>query len=179
MNIIGLKRGTVEVVPYRSEWKQFFNEEKNIILNEIRDFVVDIQHVGSTAVPGLKAKPIIDIAIAINSRSVIPEISRRLETIRYIDRGDGGKDGGYLFIKELAPEVRTIHLHVMEISDPQWKNYLDFRNILQTDKSLRARYANLKDELKKQYSDDRKSYTSGKNVFIENVLEEINEKEKC
>lgn len=179
MNTIGLKHGTVEVVPYRPEWKQLFEEEKNTILNEIRDFIVDIQHVGSTAVPGLKAKPIIDIAIAIDSKSMIPEISKRLEAIRYIDRGDGGKDGGYLFIKELAPEVRSVNLHVVEIGDLQWKNYLDFRNILQTDKGLRVRYAKSKDELKKKYPDDRKSYTSGKSVFIKKVLEETNNKEKC
>jgi GrpB-like predicted nucleotidyltransferase (UPF0157 family) len=88
MNIIGLKRGIVEIVPYNAKWQYIFNREKNVILKNIQDLIIDIQHVGSTAVPGLEAKPIIDIAILIETKSLIPNISNRLQSISYIDRAD-------------------------------------------------------------------------------------------
>ncbi len=168
--IIGLKRGSVDVVPYQHEWKQLYNEAETVISKQIGELSHVIQHVGSTAVPGLSAKPIIDIAIAVESKNTIPEISKRLEEIGYIDRGDGGQDGGYLFVKDIAPEVRTFHVHVVEINDPQWNNYLSFRDALRTSKELRDNYMSIKQEFKKQFGNNRKAYTSGKNKFITEVL---------
>ena len=75
--------------------------------------VLDIQHVGSTAVPGLDAKPIIDIAVAIASTAEIARCRQPLGDLGYIDRGDCGTEGGYLFVKESAPLVRTPHLHMI------------------------------------------------------------------
>ena len=120
--------------------------------------------------PGLDAKPIIDIAMAVAPSAVIPVCKPELCRLGYIDRGDAGSDGGYLFVKEHAPEVRTHHLHMVAIDDPQWRNYLLFRGTLRADATLRIRYGELKKTLQEQFAEDRKAYTRAKDGFIRGVL---------
>ncbi len=168
--VIGLKRHAVVVVEHRSEWAELFAAEARALRLAAGDLAEDIQHVGSTAVPGLPAKPIIDIAIAIRSRDVIPELAERLVARGYIDRGDGGSDGGWLLVKESQTNVRTFHVHMVETNDPQWRNYHAFRDALCSDAALRDRYAALKRGLAAQFAGDRKSYTNAKHDFIRGVL---------
>jgi GrpB-like predicted nucleotidyltransferase (UPF0157 family) len=80
--------------------------------------VLDIQHLDSTTAPGLDAKPIIDIAAAVASTVEIARCWQPLHDLGYIDRGDCGMDGGYLFVKESPTEVRTHHLHVLAADRP-------------------------------------------------------------
>ena len=80
-------------MPYNAKWQLLFNKEKKVILKNFQDLIIDIQHVGSTAVPGLEAKPIIDIAMLIEKKSLIPTIPNRLQSLDYIDRGDREQDG--------------------------------------------------------------------------------------
>jgi len=168
--MIGLQRGTVQVVAHHPDWRDLFERERRILQQHIGHLVLDIQHVGSTAVPGLDAKPILDIAVAVTSMAVIPQCVPLLCHISYIDRGDGGTNGGYLFVKESAPDVRTHHVHMVAKDDPQWHNYLLFRDMLRADQGLRTRYTNLKKALQEQFSHDRKSYTASKHDFIRGVL---------
>jgi GrpB-like predicted nucleotidyltransferase (UPF0157 family) len=168
--MLGLQRGTVQVVAYHPDWHDLFEQERHILQQHIGHLILDIQHVGSTAVPGLDAKPILDIAVAVTSMAVIPQSIPLLCRIDYIDRGDGGTNGGYLFVKESAPNVRTHHVHVVAIDDPQWPNYLRFRDMLRADERLCTRYAKLKQNLQQQFSQDRQSYTAAKHAFIRGVL---------
>jgi GrpB-like predicted nucleotidyltransferase (UPF0157 family) len=168
--MIGLKRGTVQVVPYRADWPNSFEQERRVLREHIGRHVLDIQHVGSTAVPGLDAKPIIDIAVGLASLSVIPRCRQPLCGLGYIDRGDSGTDGGYLFVKESAPEVRTHHLHMVTMDDPQWSNYLRFRDMLRADDDLRTRYSELKNRLQEQVAQDRTAYTKAKQDFFRGLL---------
>ena len=168
--MIGLEKGTVRIVPHQRSWHDAFEQERRVLQEHIGDHVVEIQHVGSTAVPGLNAKPIIDIASAVAAPAVIPACRPQLQNLGYMDRGDAGTEGGYLFVKECSPEVRTHYLHVVAIDDPQWRNYLRFRDILRADDRVRARHGALKQTLLLQCSQDRKAYTDGKNDFIRGVL---------
>ncbi len=168
--MIGLEKGIVRVAPHHPSWHDPFKQERRVLQKHIGGQVLDIQHVGSTAVPGLDAKPIIDIAATVSSPGVIEELRRPLRDLGYIDRGDAGGDGGYLFVKDSAPEVRTHHLHVVAADDPQWRDYLLFRDALRTDETLRARYAELKRILQERFVQDRKGYTDGKHEFIRGVL---------
>jgi len=170
---IGLKRHTVKVVEYRPEWVALFHAEEVGLREALDDLVEDIQHVGSTAVPQLPSKPIIDVAIAVRSRGVIPELVARLVVRGYIDRGESAGSGGHLLVKESEPSVRTFHLHIVESADSQWRNYLAFRDTLRQDDDLRARYAALKGELAARFAGDRKSYTNAKHDFISEVLHSI------
>jgi GrpB-like predicted nucleotidyltransferase (UPF0157 family) len=168
--MLGLKKGTVRVVSYRPDWSNLFEQERRLLQRHIGHLALDIQHVGSTAVPGLDAKPTLDIAVAVASASVIPQVVRRLGHAGYVDRGDKGKDGGRLFVKESASEVRTHHVHVVTIDDPQWREYLLFRDALKNDEALRARYAAFKRALRERYPEDRSAYTAAKRTFVRDVL---------
>ncbi len=125
---------------------------------------------GSTAVPGLPAKPILDIAVAVQSRDTIPIVAIRLAEAGYVDRGDLGSDGGHLLVKESEAEVRIVHLHIVEQADSQWRDYIAFRDALRRDSKLRQWYSSLKRRLAERFPDDRKSYTDAKNRFIQEVL---------
>ena len=168
--MIGLRRHTVQVVEHDPEWASLFEEEAAAICRAGGPLVLDVQHVGSTAVPGLPAKPILDIAVAVRSSGDIPGLVRRLTAVGYIDRGDGGRDGGYLLVRDSEPEVRTAHVHVVERADPQWHHYVVFRDALRRDSAIRERYGELKQRLAAAYANDRERYTSGKSEFIRRVL---------
>jgi len=101
---------------------------------------------------------------------VIPVCRQQLCHLGHSDRGDAGTEGGYFFVKVRPPDVRTHHLHIVAIDDPQWRNYLRFRDILTTDDTLRTRYGELKKTLQVRFARDRKANTDGKNDFIRGVL---------
>jgi GrpB-like predicted nucleotidyltransferase (UPF0157 family) len=145
--MIGLEQGTVRVVSPDDEWPVAFAQERHCLCTRIGHLVLDIQHVGSTAVPGLAAKPIIDVAAAVASPADVQRCRPLLIPLGYIDRSDRGRKGGYVFVKERAPKVRTHHLHMVTIDDPQWASYLVFRDRLRADAALRAEYASLKRKL--------------------------------
>jgi GrpB-like predicted nucleotidyltransferase (UPF0157 family) len=167
----GLKRHTVQVVDYDPEWAVRFEAEARAIRRTAGDLNLKVEHVGSTAVSGLPAKPVIDIAVAVQTRDVVPVLAHHLTAIGYIDRGDkGAADGGHLLIKESAPDVRIVHLHIVEETDIRWQNYIAFRDILRTNDTIRKQYAALKTQLGARFQDNRKSYTDGKRDFIGDVL---------
>jgi GrpB-like predicted nucleotidyltransferase (UPF0157 family) len=168
--VIGLKRHTVRIVDYDPAWAARYREEARAIEEAMGALAIDVQHVGSTAVPDLAAKPILDIAVAVDAPRIIPEVVRRLVAIGYIDRGDAGRDGGYLLVRESEPEVRVVHLHLVCRDDDQWRNYLAFRDLLRGDPEIRAGYARLKRELAARFPNDRRNYTAGKEAFVRSAL---------
>ena len=118
----------------------------------------------------LPAKPIIDIAVCVDSDTLIAPVVARLEEVGYLYYGDAAFRGGHLLVKESSPGVRTHHVHVLTADDPQWHSWLRFRDFLRTDRELRQRYARLKLELKSRFPSDRRAYTLAKTRFIENAL---------
>jgi GrpB-like predicted nucleotidyltransferase (UPF0157 family) len=165
--VLGLERGYVRLIRYQSEWARLFELEKSRLQLALGDGVLDIQHIGSTAVPGLVAKPILDIAIAVcdfeSARSLIPAI----ESIGYTYRGEVGIPRRHYFVKG---DPRTHHIHMLEQASQEWTHLLIFRNTLQDDPNLAQQYANLKERLAAQYPNDREAYLKGKAVFIEDVI---------
>ena len=167
--MIGLKRGVVELKPYNPKWKELYVQESKIISSQISDFLVDIQHIGSTAIPGIMAKPIIDIAVAINSLENIGKIIEPLREIGFIYRGEQGIPDRHLFIKG-GEEFRTHHMHVMHNSHYEWKKHILFRDYLINHPEEVKKYSELKKRLEKQFKEDRESYTESKSEFIEGIL---------
>jgi GrpB-like predicted nucleotidyltransferase (UPF0157 family) len=168
--MIGLQRHIVQIVEHHPGWAALAATACRDIQRVAGDLIADLQHVGSTAVPDLPAKPILDIAAGVQTPEAISELIKRLPDIGYIYRGDGGTEGGHLFVQESSPDVRTIHLHVVACHDTQWRNYLLFRDLLRRDVAIRQQYAALKQELGHRFRDDRKSYTDAKHDFIRGVL---------
>lgn len=169
--MIGLKRHAVKLVDYAPQWVPFADAACKETRMAGDELLADVQHVGSTAVPGLPAKPIVDIAAAMGDLTLVPELIERLTRIGYLYRGDRGGDGGHLFIMESSPDVRTIHLHVVEHNGEQWGNYIRFRDLLRGDSTIRDQYTRLKRDLALKFPGDRLSYTAAKDEFIGRVLE--------
>lgn len=164
---IGLRRGTVAVRAYDQRWPIEFAKEA-AHLAELLGPSIRIEHVGSTAVPNLAAKPLIDIAVGFEERQALDEARHRLREAGYDDRGDFGARGGVIVAK--GPEDDRTHLlHLVEVGDPQWQRYLDFRDALRGDDALRDEYAALKLKLARTYWLDRDAYLSGKQPLIERV----------
>ncbi len=167
--MIGLKRGVVKLSKYNPKWKTLFEEESALIFSAAEDFIVDIQHIGSTAIPDIVAKPIIDILAAINSLSNIVKIIDPLKTIGFIYRGEQGIPDRHLFIKG-GEDYRTHHLHVVEKEHSEWAKHIIFRNYLRKHPQEAQEYSKLKQDLLKKYELDREKYTESKSNFVERIL---------
>ncbi|MGH2403022.1 MAG: GrpB family protein [bacterium] len=164
---IGLKRGTVELLPYGAEWRRLFEEEKTRLQNAIGQYVLDIQHIGSTAVPGMIAKPIIDIGIAVMDFEEARVCIARIEHLGYEYRGEQRIPRRHYFVKG---EPRTHHIHMNEIGSRAWKNDLLFRDYLIHHPEVAGEYAGLKQELARRFPTHREAYLDRKASFIDRVL---------
>jgi GrpB-like predicted nucleotidyltransferase (UPF0157 family) len=131
---------------------------------------MEVVHVGSTSVPGLDAKPILDIAAAVPDACPIDEIIERLAgSGPYTYDGDRREDGGLLFVRG-SGEVRTVHVHVVGSTSAAWQLYLRFHDLLLADAGARAHYASAKRSLADQFPSDRVSYTNAKGAVITELL---------
>lgn len=167
---LGLKRDEVDLAQPTRDWSDEFSRERFLLEQALGALACRIEHVGSTAVAALPAKPIIDIAICVDKDAFISRVVTRLEDVGYLYYGDAAFPGGHLFVRESSPGVRTHHVHVVRADDPQWRSWLRFRDFLRTDGELRERYARLKKELKCRFPCDRRAYTLAKSRFIESAL---------
>jgi GrpB-like predicted nucleotidyltransferase (UPF0157 family) len=166
--LIGLERGVVRLAPYTEEWKRLFEDERSVLRAAIGQYVLDIQHVGSTSIPGMVAKPIIDIGIAVASFEEAKVCILPIEQLGYEYRGEHGIPRRHYFIKG---DPRTHHVHINEIDSRDWENQVLFRDYLIQRPEFAEEYAALKAELAQRYPTDRDAYLDGKAFFINRVLE--------
>jgi len=166
--ILGLARGSVSLVPHQIEWAQAFERERLLLRNALGDTARAIAQVGSTAVPGLLAKPIIDIAIAVETFDHIRDWPPALAVHGYAYFGDRQGWRDHFFAK--GPDaLRTCYLHVVEQGGERWRNYLRFRDRLRASPELRQEYESLK-LAAAAANPTRDAYTAAKNDFIAGVL---------
>ena len=162
--------GTVSLVETPPEW----SESSQALIDKIRTALgrdaIAVEHVGSTAVPGLAAKPILDLAVATPRQADQQRVVAALESLGFEFRGDAGDEGGLIFVLETHPRHRVAHVHVLRMDDPQWTRYLAFRDLLRTNAQVRAEYAALKRFLAERFPNDRKAYTAGKAEFVDAAL---------
>lgn len=171
----------VEVVPYHSDWPEKFQAEADALRRVLGDEVLSIHHFGSTAIPGISAKPIIDILVIVRNINMIDEMTPQLEAIGYHAVGEYGIPGRRFFFKG-SDEVRSHHLHIYETGNPHIMRHLAFRDYMRTHPIPAQNYARLKEELARQYPDDMEKYIAGKNNFVkkqeENALKWWSKREK-
>lgn len=165
---LGVKFPDVRLEAYSPEWADAYAAERDRILSAIEDQILGIEHVGSTAIPGLCAKPIIDIAIAVPSLSEAEQLAPAMAGIGYDLAGDGGVPGGRIYGR--GPEIRTHLVHAVVAESKAWQDYLNFRDSLIADAEILKKYDSLKRALAHKFGDDRASYTYAKGQFIESVL---------
>lgn len=175
---MGLKRTDVVLSEPTNEWKEEFEKQKKVLEGIFKEDLIDIQHVGSTAIPGLKAKPIVDIAVAVNKLEDVLKYVDALNEVGYEFRGNAGVEGRYFFAKGDA-ENRTHYLHTEPINSSNWETHIFFRDYLIEHPELIKEYENLKVELALKYPEERSKYTAGKNDFITGVLEKARREYKC
>ena len=165
--MIGLKRRNVKLVPYATEWKRLFEKEKALLQAALGNHLLDIQHVGSTAIPGMVAKPRIDIGVAVESFEEAAGCIHPVERLGYETRGEHGIPRRHYFVKG---NPRTHHIHMNEMDSRDWANQLLFRDDVVQHPELAEEYAELKKRLAERYPADRQAYQQGKAPFIELVL---------
>lgn len=167
MKILGLKRGSVKLHPYHKQWAAEFEKEKQRLLNKLGDLVVDVQHIGSTSVPGLIAKPILDMSVGVKRFKDARKLEKSLRELGYsFDRTFQHQ----LFFAKGPDANRTHYLHVMRHKGAKWNNDALFRNYLVKHPHLIKEYAKLKTHLAKQYVQERQKYSDGKNAFIKDTI---------
>ena len=170
--VIGLDQGSVRLTPYTREWARLFEEERSRLQAAVGKYVLDIQHVGSTSIPGMAAKPILDIAIAVRDFAGSRVCFQPLEQLGYEYKGDFGDPPRHYFAKG---EPRTHHIHMYGIGDRGWIDQLLFRDHLTRHQKIAKEYAELKLELARRYPSDRQAYLDAKAPFIERVLRSARE----
>ncbi len=168
--MIGLERGKVRLVPYEPEWARLFEEEARLLLSALGDRALRIEHVGSTAVEGMDAKPLIDLMVGVEDLGAARELAPALERIGYAWRTDRGSPDHLLFVRG-SESARTHYLKLSEPGSGYWTDTLLFRDYLRAHPEAAAEYAELKRELAGRYPEDRGAYTAGKERFIERILE--------
>lgn len=159
----------IEVAPYDARWPAAFEQERALLAEALGPWLAGPpEHLGSTAVPGLAAKPVIDIMAPVHtlaaSRPAI-EAARELGYVHYPYK----PDVMHWFCKPSAAH-RTHHLHLVPLGSPLWRERLAFRDALRADPELRASYQALKLDLAQRHRLVREAYTDAKTPFIEQVL---------
>lgn len=171
---MALKRGVVELENNSESWKNDYEKEKKVLQEVLGDKIKEIHHVGSTSIPGLKAKPIIDILIAIENLDNIQEIEKILKKYDYSNRGHQGVEDRYFFAK--GPEdARSHYIHFVEKNNATYYNLVWFKKYLLDHPEYIQKYCELKQELAEKYTDERSKYTSGKSNFIQEVIAKAKE----
>lgn len=172
----GLKRGTVRLEPHDPKWAELFEDEKQLFNNAFGDMIIAIEHIGSTSISGIPAKPIIDMNIGVSSLDVARAMKDGFERLGYEHRpvvpghSAEGLESQELYVK--GPESRRTHYaHVTVYGSDYWTNDLQFRDYLRKNVDRAQEYADLKARLAHQYADNRRAYTNGKAPFIARTLE--------
>ena len=169
----------IEITAYDPTWPEKFALEKRTIFHTLGFMPgLKVEHFGSTSVPGLAAKPILDLMVGVSRKEDWPKLIKPLEMRGYLYWTANPKPDELFFVKGMPPsgERRTHHIHVYELHGERWKRELAFRDYLITHPQEAKNYEALKMNLAMRFQFDREAYTNGKTPFIESVLNKIREK---
>ena len=171
---MALKRGIVELVNYDQTWQNDYKNEEKLLKKVLKDEIIEIHHIGSTSIPGLQAKPVIDILIVINDLKKIDKIEEKLKKYDYENRGQQGVEDRYFFAKG-PEEARSHYIHFTEPNSATYYNQIYFKKYLLEHPEYIKKYCELKQELASKYANERPKYTKGKNEFITDVIKKAHE----
>lgn len=157
----------VVVTEYNTEWPRLFKAEAEHLRRVFGDQLVEIHHIGSTSVPGLKAKPIIDIMPVVRDIRAVDDLTENMAELGYEALGEFGIPGRRYFRK--GGEHRTHHVHVFAEGSGEIRRHLAFRDFLRAHPEEAEVYGNLKASLALRYPDDITAYMDGKDGYIKRV----------
>jgi len=167
--ILGVPRSEVRLASHDPRWLDCYTAAANDLKECLGNRLIAIEHVGSTAVPGLDAKPIIDIMVGVASLDLAPDLMANLEQLGY-EHQPADTVAGRVFFSKGPESGRTHHLSVCQVGSDFWLRQTAFRDALRADSLLRQQYAALKQQLAQRYPRDRIAYTSAKGPFIHTVM---------
>lgn len=168
-----MHRRHIIVQPYDEAWKQDFISISNEIRDALGELALRIEHVGSTSVPGLSAKPVIDIDVVIRDHSVLDEVISRLAKIGYQHEGNLGIAGREAFGYEGKEHLKEHHLYVCPEDSPELKRHIAFRDYLRSHPDAVQEYSRIKEEAASFYPYDIDQYIGHKSPVIEKIYKEI------
>ncbi len=164
----GQKKESVRLQPYNPEWANIGELVKKDMQSVFLQTAIDIRHIGSTAVPGLKARPIIDIAVAVRDFKNIPQFYGTLDELGYHHKPESDSENRIFLYSQKSKF--NIYVHIVIHGKTLWNSYVAFCDCLKKDKEVRRKYEELKESLASRYTFDRRAYSSGKSEFVRRVL---------
>ena len=159
----------VEVVSYRNEWVEMYNKGSQEILEIVQPNEVVVHHIGSTSIPDLSAKPIIDILAEVDDIKILDQLIPVFEKEGFIARGENGIVGRRFFIKQATNGERLYHLHAFEKGNSEIDRHLIFRDYLRKHPEEANRYKNVKLIAAKKFPYDIESYINFKDPIIKEL----------
>lgn len=159
----------VEVVPYDNRWPARYDEESGRLRKIFDAEIISIHHIGSTSIPRLFAKPIIDIMIEVRDISKIDDYNHKMIDLGYEPRGELGIQGRRYFSREAAKDVHTHHVHIFQSGDRNIERHLAFRDYMIAHPDEAWIYAKLKIDLAKKHRYDVDAYVAGKENYIDQI----------
>ena len=166
-----MKTARVTVLPHDEKWKTGFEDIKREIEAAVGDIIVGIEHVGSTSVVGLSAKPCIDIDVVIEDYSVFSAVRDGLAKIGYIHEGDLGIKGREAFKYSGKPHLLNHHLYVCPKDSPELRRHIAFRDFLRNSPDAAAEYGRVKEKAAELFPDDIDKYIEYKSAYINELYE--------
>jgi GrpB-like predicted nucleotidyltransferase (UPF0157 family) len=162
----------VEIVDYDERWPEIFKQLREALKGAFGEEALDVQHIGSTSVPGLAAKPVIDVAVSLRTYPLPPYIVSAMEALGYESRGEFGIKGRHYFVKyENGTDEPGVHVHSYSPGNPEWDAHIVFRDYLRAHPEAAHDYERLKRDLAARYRLQREVYTNSKSNFVVETLE--------
>jgi GrpB-like predicted nucleotidyltransferase (UPF0157 family) len=159
----------VEVVTYKKEWSKLFHDECQKLEDIFGPEMMNVYHIGSTAIPAIHAKPVIDILAVVKDVECVADFNKEMEELGYDAKGENGIAGRRFFRK--GGDERTHHIHMFQKGHEEIARHLAFRDYLLSHPDVAQEYSRLKQRLAAEFPDDIKGYVNGKNDFIKKVDE--------
>ncbi len=163
-------RSTVDLVEYSAAWPVEFSLERDALADALGETALVIEHIGSTAVPGLVAKPTIDIAVGVRAIDELVRSREALERLGYEWRT--GFHDDHRFLRKIVGDERTHHLHVIVYPSREFDDWIAFRDHLRAHPEAARAYADAKQTLAKRFHDDRGGYGEAKTEIVRRLLDE-------
>jgi GrpB-like predicted nucleotidyltransferase (UPF0157 family) len=166
-NPLGLESGVVRLVEYDAQWPELFIAEEQRIRQWCGTLTLGLEHVGGTSIPGMCAKPILDIAAGRPPRASIRDYVDALSRAGYEHRGERGVPGREYFRRGTP---RAFHIHLVAHGGSLWRDYLAFRDYLRGHVDVAREFADVKRALATRFSRDREAYMTAKSSHVREIL---------
>lgn len=170
--MLGLNKDVVQLSPYNPQWRNLFEEEKKILVELIGEHIIDIQHIGSTAIAGIAAKPMLDVLIGVKSLEDVKQFDKvRLKEAAIYPLGRVAIEGKVVYAKfsDLEALTKTHVYHIVEYGGDWWQQHTLFRDYLNKYPETAVEYERLKKELATKYPTNERSYADAKKEFVNEI----------